>query len=139
MQKCSNLSGLLAKSTSAPHRDEDGHIAPASNSSSYYFLISNYSWGLYLYMDFRTSSASSTRGILCMSPSFQLGGARLGNVPGNTSQYIHNTVCKNALFFPYIFSKCGITPSRRFLSPYNTSYRNNMGLPDIFNYFSYIV
>ena len=29
--------------------------------------------------------APSSRGISCMSPSFQLGGARVGSVPGNMS------------------------------------------------------
>ena len=85
MQKHSDPSGFLANSFGAPHGEEDGLIAPDSNNSSNYFLISNYSWGLYLYMDFRTGSAPSSRGSSCMSPSFQLGGARVGSVPGNTS------------------------------------------------------
>ena len=45
MQKHSDPSGFLANSTGAPHGEEDGHIAPASNNSSNYFLISNYSLG----------------------------------------------------------------------------------------------
>ena len=49
MQKCSDPSGFLENSTGAPHGEEDGHIALASNNSSNcYFLISNYSWGLCL-------------------------------------------------------------------------------------------
>ena len=41
MQKHSNPSRFFAKSMSAPHGDEDGYIALASNNSSSYFLISN--------------------------------------------------------------------------------------------------
>ena len=123
----------------APHRDENSHIVLAYNNSSNYFLISNYSWGLCVYIDFHTSSVPSSRGISCMSPSFCLGSARVGNVPGNTSQYVHNTICNNALFFSSTFSRWGITPSGRSLSPYNISYKNSMGLPDVFNYFSYVM
>ena len=43
MQKYSDPSGFLANSMGAPHGDEDGHIALASNNSSNYFLISSYS------------------------------------------------------------------------------------------------
>ena len=94
LQKCSDPSGFLENSTGAPNGKEDGHIAPASSSSNYY-LISNYSWGLCLYMDFRTGSAPSSRGISCTSTSFRLGGARMGSVPGNISQYLHNTICNS--------------------------------------------
>ena len=139
MQICSNPSGLLVKSTGAPHGDEEGHIALASYYSSYYFLIINYSCGLCLYIDFRTNLAPSTKGILCISPSFQLGGAHVGNIPGNTSRYLHNTLCNNALFFLSTFSNCRIAPSGRPLSPYNISYRNKMGLRDVFNYVLYII
>ena len=85
MQKHSDPSSFLENSTGAPHGKEDSHIALASNSSYNYFFISNYSWGLCLYMDFRTGSAPSSRGISCTSPSFWLGGARVGSMPGNTS------------------------------------------------------
>ena len=119
MQKCSDPSGFLVKSTGGPHRDEDGHIAPDSNNSSYYFLINIFSWGLCLYIDFCTGSAPSTRGNSCMFPSFHLVGARVDNVPGNISQHIYNTVHNDALFFSFTFSKCGIAPSGRSLSPYN--------------------
>ena len=67
-------------------------IAPVFNNSSNYFLINNYSWGLCLYMDFRMGLAPSSRGISCISPSFQLGSAFVGSMPGNTSRYLHNTV-----------------------------------------------
>ena len=139
MQKCSDPSSFLENSTRAPHGEEDGHIAPASNNSSNYFLISNNSWGLCLYMDFHTGSAPSSRGISCMSPSFQLGGACVGSMPGNTSQYLHNTVCNDVLYFSSILSKCRIAPSGRSLSPYKISYKNRMGLPDVFNYLLYII
>ena len=139
MQKHSDPSGFLANSTSAPHGEEDGHIAPASNNSSNYFLISNYSWGLCRYMDFHTGSAPSSRGISCISPSFWLGGARVGSVPGNTSQYLHNTIHNNVLYFSSTLSKCGIAPSGRSLSPYKISYKNKTGLPDVFNCFLYII
>ena len=42
MQKLSDPSGFLENSTGAPHGEEDGHIAPASNSSIF-FSINNYS------------------------------------------------------------------------------------------------
>ena len=139
MQKRSDPSGFLANSTGAPHGEEDGRIAPASNSSSNYFFISNYSWGLCLYMDFHTGSAPSSRGISCTSPSFQLGGARVGSVPGNMSRYLHNTIPNGVLYFSSTLSKCGIAPSGRSPSPYKISYKNKMGLPDVFNYLSYVI
>ena len=43
MQRHSDPSGFLANSIGAPHGTEDGRIALASNNSSNYFLISNYS------------------------------------------------------------------------------------------------
>ena len=116
MQKHSNPSGFLVKSTGAPHGDEDGHIALASNNSSNYFLISNYSWGLCLYIDFYTGLAPSTRGISCTSPSFQLGGAYVWAM----YQGIH----PNIYIILYVtmpcsshptFSKCGIAPSWKVL------------------------
>ena len=131
MQKCSDPSGFLVNSTGAPHGKEDGHIAPASNNCSNYFLINNYSWGLCLYMDFHMGSVPSSRGILCMSPSFQLGGARVGSVPGNMSQYLHNTIHNYVLYFSSTLRKCEIAPSRGSLSPFKISYKNRMG-PDIF-------
>ena len=118
MQKCSNLSGFLANSNCAPHGEEDGHIDLASNNSSSYFLISNYSWGLCLYMDFHTGLVPSSRDISCISPSFRLGSACVGSVPGNTSQYLYNTVCNDVLYFLSILHKCGIVPSGSSLSPY---------------------
>ena len=97
MQKHSDPSGFLANSTGAPHGEEDGDIALVSNNSFNYFLISKYSWGLCLYMDFHTSSEPSSRGISCTSPSFWLGGTRVGSVPGNTSQYLPNTIRNDVL------------------------------------------
>ena len=90
-------------------------------------------------MDFRMGSAPSTRGISCMSPSFRLGGARVGNAPGNTSQYLHNMVRNIVLYFSLILSKCSIASSKRSLSPYKISYKNKIGLPEVFNYLSYIM
>ena len=90
-------------------------------------------------MDFHMGSAPLTRGISCTSPSFQLGGACVGNAPGNTSQYLHNTVHNIVLYFSLILSKCGIAPSGRSLSPYKISYKNKIGLPEVFNYLSYIM
>ena len=97
MQKHSDPSGFLENSTGAPHGEEDGCIAPASNSSSNYFFISNYSWGLCLYMDFHMGLAPSSRGISYTSPSFRLGGACVGSMPGSMSQYLHNTVRNGVL------------------------------------------
>ena len=90
-------------------------------------------------MDFHTGSEPSSRGISCISPSFQLGSARVGSVSGNTSQYLHNTVRNDVLYFSSTLSKCGIAPSKRSPSPYKISYKNKMGLPNVFNYFLYII
>ena len=62
-------------------------MAHTSNNSSSHFLISSYSLGLCLYMDFLIDLAPSTSGILCTSLSFWLGGAHVGNVPLKTPQY----------------------------------------------------
>ena len=90
-------------------------------------------------MDFHMGLVPSSRGISCTSPSFWLGGACVGSVPGNTSWYLHNTVCNGVLYFSSTLSKCGIAPSGRSPSPYKISYKNKMGLPDVFNYLSYII
>ena len=74
-----------------------------------------------------------------MSPSFRLGRACVGSTPGNTLQYLHNAVCNDVLYFFSTLSKCGIALSRRSLSPYKTSYKNKMGLPDDFKYLSYVM
>ena len=139
MQKHSAPLGFLENSTGAPHNEEDGRIAPACNSSSNYFFISDYSRKLCLYMDFHTGSAPSSRGILYTSPSFRLGGACVGSMPGNTSRYLHNTVCNGVLYFSSMLRKWGITPSGRSPSPYKISYKNKTGLPGVFNYLSYII
>ena len=109
-------------STGAPQGEEEGCIAPTSNNYSNYFLTSNSFWGLCQYMDFHMGLAPSSRGILYMSASFLLGGARVGSVPGNTSQYLHNTVRNNVLYFSSTLSKCGAAPSRSSLPPYKISY-----------------
>ena len=90
-------------------------------------------------MDFHMGSAPSTRGILCTSPSLWLGGARVGNAPGNMLQYLHNMVRNVVLYFSLMSSKCGIAPSGRSLSPYKISYKNKIGLPEGFNYLSYVM
>ena len=56
MYKCSDLFSFLEKSTGAPHSDEDGYIALASNNSFNYFLVINYYRSLCLYIDFCTDS-----------------------------------------------------------------------------------
>ena len=84
-------------------------------------------------------SAPSTRGISCTSPSFQLGGACVGNAPGNMTWYLHNTVCNDVLYFSSTLSNCGIAPSERSLFPYKISYKNRMGLLHVFNYLSYVM
>ena len=117
MQKHSDPFGFLVNNTSAPYGEEDGHIAPASNDSSNYFLINNYSWGLCRYMDFHMGLEPSSKGILCTSPRFWLGGARVGSMPANMSQYLYNTVGNDVLYFSSTLSKCGIAPFGRSLSP----------------------
>ena len=83
--------------------------------------------------------APSTRGISYTSPSFQLGGAHVGNAPGNTLQYLHKTIHNNVLYSSSTLSKYGIAPSGRSLSPYRISYKNRTGLPDVFNYLLYVM
>ena len=139
MQKHSEPSSFLANSTRAPYSEEDGLIALASNSSSNYFLISNYSWGLYLYIDFCMGLVPSSRGISCTSPRFWLGGTCVGSMPGNMPWYLHNTIHNDVLYFSSTLSKCGIAPFRRSPSPYKISYKNKMGLPDVFNYLLYVI
>ena len=85
-------------------------------------------------MDFFMDSALSINGILCTSPNFQSSGACVGNVPGNTSVYLHNSMHSDALYFSYTFNKCKIAPSGKVFSPYNISYKNSSRLPDVFNY-----
>ena len=126
-------------STGAPHGEEDSCIALASSNSSNYFLTSNYSWGLCLYIDFHMGLVLFSKGISCISPSFRLGGACVGSVPGNTSQYLHNTIHNDVLYLLSTLSKYVIAPSRRSLSPYKISYKNRMRLPAVFNYLSYII
>ena len=70
-----------------------------------------------------------------MSPSFQLGGACVGSVPGNTLWYLHNTVRNNVLYFSSMLGKCGIVPFGRSPSPYKISYKNKTGLPDVIRFF----
>ena len=93
IQKSSDPSGFFANSTGAPNGDKDSRIALASNNFSNYFLISKYFLGLYWYIVFCIGSVPSMRGISCTSPTFQLGGAHMGSIPGNTSLYIHNVEC----------------------------------------------
>ena len=54
------------------------------------------------------------------------------HAPGNMLRYLHNTVHNVVLHYSSILSKCRITPSRRFLSPYRISCKNRTGLPDVF-------
>ena len=74
-----------------------------------------------------------------MSPSIWLGGAHVSSVPGNMSRYLNNTIHNNVLYFSSMLSKCGIAPSRRSSSPYKISYKNRTGLPNIFNFLSYVI
>ena len=112
---------------------------PTSRSSSIYYLTNNYSWGLCLYIDFRMGSAPFTRGILWTSPSFRLGGVRRGNAPGNRSLYLHNRPRSAVRCYSPTLSRWGTAPSGRSFSPYSTSYKNSTGLPDVFNYASYVI
>ena len=90
-------------------------------------------------MDFCMGLAPPSRGISCTSPSFRLGGARVGSVPGNISWYLHNTIHKSVLYFSSRLSKCGIAPSGRSPSPYKISYENKTGLSDVFYYLLYVI
>ena len=101
--------------------------------------ISNHSWGLCLYMDFCTGLAPSSRGISYTSPSFRLGGACVGGMPGNMSTYLHNTIRNDVLYFSSMLSKCGIVPSRSSLSPYTISYKKRLWLVDVFKCLLYVI
>ena len=60
-------------------------------------------------------------------------------MPGNISQYLHNAIHNDILYFLSTLSKCGIAPSGSSLSPYKISYKNKTGLPDVFNYLLYVI
>ena len=84
-------------------------------------------------------SASFTRGISWTSPSFRLGGVRRGNAPGNRSLYLRNRPRSAVRCYSPTLSRCGTAPSGRSFLPYSTSYKNSTGLPDVFNYASYVI
>ena len=46
MQNFKELSGFFEKSIAAPHGEEEGLMAPTSNSSSIYYFANNYTYGL---------------------------------------------------------------------------------------------
>ena len=79
MQKNNDLSGFFASSTCAPQGDNYSHMVPALSYSSSHFLISDYSLGLGLYINYVIYLAPSISGISCTSPSFSLGSAHVGN------------------------------------------------------------
>ena len=89
-------------------------------------------------MDSLIGSALFTGSISYTLPSFWLGGIHFSNAPGKKSQYHHNTVCKNAWYYLFIFNKCGIVPFGRSLLLYNTWYKKTTRLPGVFNYLSNI-
>ena len=89
-------------------------------------------------MDFLIILDPATSIISYRSPSFQLGSACVGNILWKKSQYQYNTVCNDAFYLSSTFIKCGVAFSGKFLSPYKTSYENSTGLPDLFNYLSYV-
>ena len=55
-------------------------------------------------MDFCMGLVPSMRGISWTSPSFWLGGARVGNALGNMSRYLHNVYCNVVLYYSSILS-----------------------------------
>ena len=111
MQKFRDPSGFLANSTGAPHGNQDGHIAPASKNTSNYFLISNYSWGLCLYIVFCTGLVPSTRGISSTSPSFRLGSVRMGMYQGiYRHTYIIQYVAMTCSSHPHLVSMESLLP-----------------------------
>ena len=59
-------------------------MAPASNSSSSYYLIKSCSFGLWRYIFLAMGSVPGLTGISCTSPSPLSGGAVLGKSEGNT-------------------------------------------------------
>ena len=137
MQKYRHPSGFFAYSMVAPHGDEDGHMAQASSNSSSFFVISSFSWGLCLYIDFLIGSAPSTSDILCM---YLPASSWLVHVQ-QMYQGIHpNTyiipMLINALLSSSTFSKCGIAPSGKVLYHHTIHLnKNNTRLPDIIKLF----
>ena len=53
-------------------------------------------------------AAPSTNKISYTSPSFQLGGAHIGNIPSNMLRCLYNIAYNDALYFSSIFNKCGL-------------------------------
>ena len=47
---------FFSKSTGAPHSEEEGLMAPTSNSFFIYYFTNNYSYGLWWYSPFHTGS-----------------------------------------------------------------------------------
>ena len=137
MQNCNEPSAFFVNSIRAPHGEEEAFMAPTSNSSSIYYFTNNYSWGLWWYSPFCTSSMPGSSGIKCTSPSFWFGGTYFGSCPGNTLRYLCSKSCSGPRCFLVTPSKWGTALSWRSFSLYKTSCRNSTGLLDVFNWLSY--
>ena len=104
-------------------------MAPASNSSSSYYLIKSCSFGLFRYIFLAMGSVPGLTGISCTSPSLLSGGAVLGKSGGNTPLNSFNRWSKTSLCSSGRPKRCGTAPSGRAGSPYNNSLRAATGLP----------
>ena len=86
-------------------------MAPASNSSSSYYLIKSCSFGLWRYIFLAMGSVPGLTGISCTSPSPLSGGTVLGNSGGNTLLNSFNSLSKTPLCSSGRPKRCGTAPS----------------------------
>ena len=112
---------LFKNSTGAPQGLLEGLIAPASNSSSSYYLIKSCSFGLWRYIFLAMGSVPGLIGISCTSPSPLSGGTFLGNSGGNTPLNSFNRWSRTPLCSFGRPKRCGTAPSGKAGSPYNNS------------------
>ena len=130
-------SGFFTKSTGDLYGEEEGLMAPTSNSFSIFHLTNNFSYRLWWYSPFYTDSVPGSSGIKCISPSFLFGGTYFGSYPEYTSCYLFSKSRSGLWCFWVTPSKYCTAPSGRSLSLYKTTWKNNIGLLDIFSCTSY--
>ena len=113
--------GFLHKQHWCPPGLLEGLMAPASNSSSSYYLIKSCSFGLWRYIFLAIGSVPGLTYISCTSPSPLSGGAVLGKSGGNTPLNSFNRWSKTPLCSSGRPKRCGTAPSGRAGSLYNNS------------------
>ena len=103
MQICKEPSGFFAKSSRAPHGEEEGLMDPISSSTSIYYFTNNFSCGLRQYSPFHMGSVP---GLILF---WQL--PILKATQKNTLQYFHSKSCSGPQCSYVTPSKLGTTCS----------------------------